>query len=146
MQIPYEVKNSFYDEKAGTAYVVVRLSRAEAENAEREQGSADSMKNELMPSFIGYNASWQIIIVENDIPDIELPCYDCLCNLWSVGCQNGGNKTEEHLSCKFAPVHRTNIRHELNCVYNQLMSDVVNGNLEIVFDDLLDEYEAPFTV
>lgn len=31
MQIPYEVRNSFYDEKAGTAYVVVRLSRNEAD-------------------------------------------------------------------------------------------------------------------
>lgn len=30
MQIPYEVKNSIYDEKTGTAYVVVRLSRNEA--------------------------------------------------------------------------------------------------------------------
>ena len=31
MQIPYEVKNSIYDEKTGTAYVVVRLSRNEAD-------------------------------------------------------------------------------------------------------------------
>jgi hypothetical protein len=31
MQIPYEVKNSMYDEKTGTAYVVVRLSRNEAD-------------------------------------------------------------------------------------------------------------------
>lgn len=31
IQIPYEVKNSFYDEKTNTAYVVVRLSRTEAD-------------------------------------------------------------------------------------------------------------------
>ena len=31
IQIPYEVKNSFYDEKTNTAYVVVRLSRSEAD-------------------------------------------------------------------------------------------------------------------
>ena len=32
MKIPYELTKSFYDEKAGTAYVVVRLGRSLAEN------------------------------------------------------------------------------------------------------------------
>ena len=32
MQIPYELTKNFYDEKTGTAYVVVRLGRSQAEN------------------------------------------------------------------------------------------------------------------
>ncbi len=32
MKIPYEVAESFFDEKTGTAYVVVRLGRSQAEN------------------------------------------------------------------------------------------------------------------
>ena len=36
MQIPYEVKNSFYDEKTGTAYVVVSLSRKKTEEIRKQ--------------------------------------------------------------------------------------------------------------
>ena len=38
---------------------------------ERNQDSSDSMKKELMKSFIEYSDSRQIIIVENDIPEID---------------------------------------------------------------------------
>ncbi|MBR4598780.1 MAG: hypothetical protein IKO39_01855 [Treponema sp.] len=31
MQIPYELTKNFYDEKTGTAYVLVSLSRSQAE-------------------------------------------------------------------------------------------------------------------
>ena len=38
---------------------------------ERKQDSSDSMKKELMKSFIEYGDARQIIIVENDIPEID---------------------------------------------------------------------------
>ena len=37
MKIPYELTKSFYDEKAGTAYVLVSLSRSQAEKILEEK-------------------------------------------------------------------------------------------------------------